>query len=349
MRKKFCIQRLVVCLCVTAIATEATTRVYHLARWGMSIIDGETDSAIAADAELGWKAKENYRFIGARFKSDGTEYKISLSQDRNGFRTFGDVGSGKPKVLVIGDSDTHALEASDDRTFYAMIKAWLDVEIFAYGVSGYGNLQQLKVLERFYDLVKPDLILWQLSVDDLNDNVPELDEGTPDIGRKRPYWIDGKVNYTYHNPQPRHAGLGYCRLCGAIERAWRRLLPQADFAKTTLLRETRELNVLKSIQTTDRIMAMVKKKAGSVPIFAFVTGAADSEEGAKYEKVIAEMSRNHDILLLDGVEKDVTTAAQDGLVTKAADHVHLNEAGHRILGETLVRFLTPHVLSSSDR
>jgi hypothetical protein len=170
--QKKLISRLFLFVCSFLIASaETATRLYHLLRWDVPVIDGQPSETSGApptivDPELGWRPKEGYRYDGTRRNSDGTKYNARITQDANGFRMFGDLNSGKPRVLVIGDSDTQAIEVSDDNTYYAILKQRLDIEVFAYGARGYGTLQELMILEKYYDVIKPDLVLWQYSIDD---------------------------------------------------------------------------------------------------------------------------------------------------------------------------------------
>jgi hypothetical protein len=335
-------------LSLLMLAAEMATRLYHLLRWDMSLIDGHPRevngfSPITRDANLGWRATENYRFDGKRSSSDGTEYAVSVTQDANGFRMFGDLTSGKPRILVIGDSDTHAIEVSDDKTYYAILKQSLDVEVFAYGGYGYGSLQEWMIFDKYYDLIKPDLVLWQYSIDDLIDNSLALEtaRGVNNHGL-RPYWIDGKI--THHLPETdttdwRQFALHHCRFCctmiSRLEKIARRDTVEAETSKG----KSAHFELLKSVETTDEIMEMVAKRAHSTPVFTFVTGAVDSYHGPEYEEALAAISRRHNIFHLDQIENAVVAAEKSGLAVKTSDQVHWNELGHHIVGQALANSL----------
>src|SRR5262245_33273184 len=151
-----CLPFFSVLFCV--IAGEALVRMYHFFRWDISIVDGQPTyvgdlSPITLDSELGWRATENYRSKGLKYSSDGSSYLATASQDERGFLMFGNLSSAKPRVFVIGDSFTQATAASDQQTYYAVLQRLLDVEVFAYGSGGYGNLQEFMILERYLDLI----------------------------------------------------------------------------------------------------------------------------------------------------------------------------------------------------
>lgn len=322
---------------------ETTIRLYHFLRWDISMINGEPRQIggpppMSVDPDLGWRPTENYRFDGKRRSSDGTNYDVTITQDARGFRMFGDLNSVKPRVLVIGDSDTHAIEASDDKTYYAILKQLLDVEVFAYGARGYGSLQELMILDKYYDLIKPDLVVWQYSIDDFSDNTPELD-ALYNRGTSRPYWMDGKIVHISPNRDrgelPLFA-LGQCRFCHAVTTRLDKLaVVRSASAETEASKnEFAHSAFVKSIEITDAITEMVAKRVHSAPIFAFVTGT-----NRPYEQALAAICRRHNIILLAQIENAVVTAEKNGAAVRVADQLHWNELGHSIVGEALANSL----------
>jgi hypothetical protein len=343
----------VVSVLLLIVTAEIIIRFYHFLRWDISMIYGQPTemggmSPITIDAGLGWRATENYRFEGKKHSADGREYRAEISQDRNGFRMFGDLTSGKPRVFVIGDSFTHAIEASDDKTYYAILKQSLDVEVFAYGGRGYGSLQEWMILEKYFDLIKPDLILWQFSTNDLIDNSPDLEAASTinNHGSPRPYWVNDQIAYILpkeDTAELRFFALRHCRFCYVV-------INRLDKLAAVTLKQTVETETskgkpahpafLKSVEATDEIMEMVRKRALSIPIFAFAIGTADPYHGPEYEEALAEICRRRNIILLDQIEKAVLAAKENGAVVLAADQDHWNELGHRIAGEALANSLT---------
>ncbi len=201
------------------LAVECGIRLYHYLRWDISIVDGHaltqsrpTFSSITLDEKLGWRATENYHFDGIKRNFDGTEYHATVSQDSNGFRLFGNVSSGKPRIFVIGDSFTQATDVSDDKTYYAVLDRVLDVEVFGYGVGGYGSLQEFLQFEKYLDLVKPNLIVWQYSTDDLinNSSALESESSINSNGMVRSYLKNDQIEYVL----PRKLGFFFFSPCG---------------------------------------------------------------------------------------------------------------------------------------
>ena len=190
------------------IAGEILLRIYHFLWWDISVIDGQPRrqsspriAPIAFDDQLGWRATENYHFNETKQSFDGTPYFARVSQDSRGFRLFGELSTSKPKVFVIGDSMTQAVEVSDDQTYYSRLKRLLDIEVFAYGGGGYGTLQEFLIFDKYVDLIKPDIVLWQFSNNDIINNAPDLEAASTinNNGLVRPYLVNGHIQYLHPN------------------------------------------------------------------------------------------------------------------------------------------------------
>jgi hypothetical protein len=105
-------------LCVLFLGAEAVLRAYYWHRGPTSFFTAAyRHSLITLDDHLGWRATENVRVKTTMKNADGSEYPVVLSQDEHGFRLAGAAaGRRLARVLVVGDSFTHAREVSDDRT-----------------------------------------------------------------------------------------------------------------------------------------------------------------------------------------------------------------------------------------
>jgi GDSL-like Lipase/Acylhydrolase family len=336
------------------LAGEVALRTWHYFRWHISFSDGQPRdlgnlSSITFDQQLGWRATPNYRFSGIRRSSDGSEYSVDISQDENGFRMYGDLRLSAPRVFVIGDSFTQAVQVSDDKTFYAPLKA-LNMNVFAYGASGYGSLQEFMILDKYFDVIKPDLIIWEYSTNDIVNNSPELEAASTNNNNDmvRPYWVDGAVHYILprnHATTLRMLALRYSRLSYII-------LNRLDTLRAMLRLRTVEMDsspgepfhpqFLRALAATDGIIGLVRKRAGQVPIVGFTVGA-DPIYGPEYIEGFHEVSQNHGVILAD-VEGPVLAAEQQGTVVRAADGSHWNEKGHHIAGLALTKFLSEHRL-----
>jgi len=334
---------------------ELALRTWHYFRWHVSFLEGQPGdlrnlSPITVDAQLGWRATPNYRFSGKKRSADKTEYSVDMSQDANGFRMFGDLTSSARRVFVIGDSFTQAVQVSDDKTYYAPLKA-LNMNVFAYGGGGYGSLQEYMILDKYFDVIKPDLIIWQYSTNDIVNNSPEL-EAASTINNNdmvRPYLVDETVQYILprnHAAALRLFALRYSRLLYII-------LNSMDRLRTTLPLHTVEMEsspgevahpqFLKALATTDEIIGKVRRRVGRVPIVGFIVGADKVVYGPEYIEGFQKVSLNHQVMLAD-VEYEVLKADRLGTVVIAEDKAHWNEMGHHIASLALTKFLSEHKL-----
>src|SRR5262245_50338318 len=270
-----------IALFLVLLAGEGLLRVYHRLRFDVSFIGGQSLnpgnslSNLTLDSVLGWRATENYRSEGPRLRSDRTSHIVKFSQDGNGFRMFGDLSTHKPRIFVVGDSYTQAVNASDDETYFAVMKRHVDAEVFAYGAGGFGSLQEYMIFDKYVDLIRPDLILWQFTGNDIVNNSPVLEAKSVinNNGLTRPYLIDNEVRYILAKDlrNVRTFSIKYCRLCYTILNRIDLLRASQDTVEdeTSVGERSRPL-FMEALRTTDEIIGRVRKRAGSIPIIAFV-------------------------------------------------------------------------------
>ncbi len=327
----------------TLCAGEMAFRCYQRVRWGIplraEVIRPSPSFPVVLDAQRGWRAVENFHSVTTQKSVDGSTYTRTLSQNEYGFRMFGEVHTQRMKVLVIGDSVTHALEASDDKTYYAVMKDALNVEVFAYGVIGYGTLQEYLVLDRYLDDIKPDLILWQFCSNDFVNNSVELEEQSTweNSGTVRPYLIDGQIRYVLARKGAtlRQFAQQHSRLLHVIFGRLDTLTTSPQTIETHIEQfGMKHEGFLRSLRVTEALMGKVKSRAGKIPI-----GAFSADEKQPYLEAFQALSTQHGMHFLGSVRPALRAAEQGGSVVLAADGNHWNEAGHRVVGETLAAAL----------
>ena len=155
------------------------------------------------DEQLGWRPKEHFQLQRTIYDSQGDTYEALFQTTKGGFREFGDVNSERFKVLFLGDSYTQSVEVSNEQTFYRRIADSLPVEVFAFGQAGYGNLQELMILEEVVEEIDPDLLVLQVCDNDFIDNHFQLEwEALYSPFLRRPYLgIDDSIQYRLPVPQ----------------------------------------------------------------------------------------------------------------------------------------------------
>ena len=95
---------------------------------------GYPTAATMTHEKMGWTAKPNFVFNGPVKDGTGSDYEIHFATDQNSFRFFGNPQAEQRKLLVFGDSYTHAIEVSNDKTYYGLLQDSLeDVALFAFG------------------------------------------------------------------------------------------------------------------------------------------------------------------------------------------------------------------------
>ncbi|RMG16164.1 MAG: SGNH/GDSL hydrolase family protein [Planctomycetota bacterium] len=132
------------------------------------------------DERLGWRLRPG---LEATVSSPG-EYRHRIRVNARGFRGAACDPRAPLRVALVGDSFLAGLGVRDDELVSSRLAAALGegVSVGNYGVPGYGQLQELLLLEELLPRDRPDLVLLFLYVrNDLDDNV-----GTFDAARSVP-------------------------------------------------------------------------------------------------------------------------------------------------------------------
>ncbi len=330
---------LVACLAIGEIAI----RVVHLMRDGIPFAEAPSGriGPIVLDPHLGWRATDWYAQDLAEQTSKGVVYAVHRSQGWHGFRQYGNVGSRRPKLLVIGDSFTQATAVSDDHTYHALLKRDLGMEVFAYGAGGYGTLQEYLILDEVFDALQPSVLLWQFCTNDFinNDHALEVASTINNNGWIRPYWEHGQI--ALRSPKP--SGVQTREWISRHSRFLYFLVSRLDRLRARAIRETVERTIeregfahpgfARSVQTTDELMGQVRARVGTIPIHAF---SCEKEE--PYNSAFARIAQHYNIHYWAEVSdaiREALAAGEDVL----ADDGHWNERGHAIVAERLA----PHL------
>lgn len=324
---------------------EVVIRSVHLIRDGIPFFEsnaGGRIGPITLDQDLGWKATEHYQEALVERTKNGTLYPVRRSQTQYGFRSFGDVNSRRLKMLVMGDSFTHATAVSDDRTYHALLSKLLDVEVFAYGAGGYGTLQEFLVLDRYLDIIRPDIILWQYCVNDFinNDNELERLSRINNNGWVRPYWRNGKVQLL----SPKESSLQVRDWINRHSRFLYFVVTRLDRLRAANTRDTVEVDIeaegmrhagfARAVAVTDELMGRVRARVGTRPIMAF-----DCTEAEPYSQAFRGISAHHAITYWDDVPQSVQAADARGEDVYCADGSHWSERGHELAAQALAKHI----------
>src|SRR5438552_2866004 len=86
-------------------------------------LDRSMSHLVDQDEMLGWRVAPDQNETYKMTDATGTVYLVRYKTGPHGFRLFGNPNStDETKVLIIGDSFTHAINVSNDQTYYALMQ-----------------------------------------------------------------------------------------------------------------------------------------------------------------------------------------------------------------------------------
>jgi len=309
---------------------EATLRAYDWTQGRPLVGDAPF---LVRDSELGWRPNGNLSVERALVDASGTAYRARVSTERDGFRHFPDA-NGRPRILIIGDSFTHAVEVDDERAYWAVFaRRHPEHAVFAIGAGGYGTLQEALLLERVGPRVQPDVVIWQFCDNDLTNNLFEAERRSVRHNNltRRPYWEDAIV---YRHPAP----WPFAMMDRWYQATGLRALKIAQVHGHRLLSALRGQTdedgfggadgpalSARAIAVTKAILSRTRAGPGThLSFHACQSGGNDFRE-------ISEASGLHFL----GDYGPQITARRSELEVFTGDGRHLNDHGHAVLGDLL--------------
>lgn len=295
------------------------------------------------DKTCGWLAREYYQYNGEMKDQKGVSYPLEITFDNFGFRRWGnpDVANRK-KVLFLGDSYTAAIQTSDDRLFYKLLGDSLNIEVFAYGAAGFSNVQEYLTLTRYFDEVKPDLVVWQLCSNDFIDNYWALEEQAGyRVGVRRPYMLeDGSLTNRLAATYPRNVKPWSYFLYFILKRIAE---AQGTFDRPPAVLAEKYIGdqnlgyepFARSVRMTDVVFK--KMKAFLPPQTRLLVFDADDFH-PQYEQ-FDRLCRENQIPFADSLAVYLKHAERAGECVHADDGFHWNNRGN----EFVAAFLKPHL------
>lgn len=293
---------------------------------------------------LGWETAANV-FSKEILKGYG---EIKYSTTKWGFRVFGNVNTIKTKIFVIGDSITQANTVSNGNAYYDYLKKKNNnIEIFAYGGGGYGSLQEYMILDKYIDKIKPDIILWQFSYNDIINNDHELESASfiNNNHMVRPYYIQGHIEWLYPTE---NRGLIYkivqsSYLLRLLDIRLKILRAEKIGSIEDKLSENQPL-LKKSLITTSEILGLARKRVGNIPILAF---SADNQKWLG--NAFFDICNTYAIHYIPGIPEAIQAAKKSGISVDGSPYdPHWNSVGHSIVGEIILNYIIKMKLLNND-
>ena len=290
---------------------------------------------------------ERYGFARTAPKSEITEVNdknnltrnVSIQYFEHGFKRWGNLTSNKTKVLIVGDSFTEMRQASNGEEWFKVLEDKYEVELFVYGIGGWGSLQEYMLIEDYYDKVRPDVIIWQFYFNDFANNYYEFDKNEYPYNSfsYRPYLENGKIVYRLPLPNSwfrehskiaelvlinydllmrsfadKNKDVFYSRNYG--DGFWKR-----NFSESLLFRG----HFNDTLAVTEEIFQMGRNKAGKTPMYLF---SADS----RLEDVERKIAQSANMSYIQGVALEIAKYPEEEVL--AVDG-HWNPKGNKIAGE----------------
>ncbi len=296
--------------------------------------------------KYGWVVSGNSQSRQVVEDSPGKLVEIKIKYFDNGFKRWGNVNTKKIKMLILGDSYTEMNCVSNGEEWYSYLeKEFKDLELFVYGAGGYGSLQEYMVLDDYIDMIKPDLILLQFCENDFTNNLYDLDMLNYPYNNhsSRPYLVNGAI--VYKDPLPfselRKSSFIVNRILkiydkiafGMAKRDLQAYKKQRDIQFHNLSKKEKDnFRQLKkeSFLITNQIMAMIKKRAGIVPVY-FLDISFSVYSRAQ------ELCKKNNLIYVPDINESVIASAKDHKVRVVNDG-HWNKFGNKIAGEKLVGY-----------
>jgi len=261
--------------------------------------------------------------------------RVHYTTGEHGFRRWGDPASPKPKVLVVGDSYTESIMISDGETYADLLaRRRPDCEWFVYGCGGWGTLQELMLLRRHIDAIRPDLVILQMSANDLVNNSHALESISTDNNNQmtRPYWENGEVVRRF--PENGSYGPVYNLLRSSYLLRIARVNVQALQRRGAVSPEDRmtakDPLIADATRTTVDLLRQWRTACGPAAAVAFCADPAPPYWSP------ARVCRKADLRFIEGVGDAVAAAKKRGeQVDGSPIDAHWNARGHAIAADHL--------------
>ena len=294
------------------------------------------------DARLGWVPISNVRYDFTLRAQNGEAYVVDYATNEFGFRLWGDPTSDRPRIAFIGDSFTQDPNMSNEFAYFSQVARALPVEVFAVGGGGYGTLQELLILDRYWTSIKPTHVVLQFCSNDVQNNHYGSEALSIVRAQKnfRPYFVDGQFLYRdapYYRFFARHSSL-FRFLDERLQN-----LQYSWFGGYSRPKDADRIAALRAnaVTVTREILHMIKDLGREgVKWYMFSCSAANSEWINLAEATGFQPIR--------GVADAVAAAAAQQLSVHTADGAHWNDLGHEIAGQVISEHLEKELSPVTD-
>jgi lysophospholipase L1-like esterase len=246
----------------------------------------------------------------------------------------------KSKFFFLGDSYTQSVEVSNEHAFFNILKDSLNIEVFAFGQSGYGTLQEYMILDKYLDLIQPDLIVLQTCDNDFLDNHFVLErEGGYNVRLRRPYLtLNNEVVYRMPIPEWKH-WLSYSKFLTLLANKLEWIFTDQEgkvIAEAYIAEDERAYKPYNdAIKITGMILdSLVERVPENIRLIGFSSSV--------YQPQLDDMRglfEERGIPLHDESAQLLYDVRGEGRSVHSADGFHWNIGGHQVIAEGLLPIL----------
>ena len=297
--------------------------------------------------KYGWDLPENTTCRRIVEDSPGRTRRITIRYFNNGFKRWADPDTKKTKIFILGDSFTEMIWVSTGEEWYSYLqKEFTNSEFFVYGVRGFGSLQEFMALSDYIGIIKPDIIILQFCSNDLCDNLYVLDLKSYPFNNHgvRPYLENGNIVYRLTVPfswlreRSFTADLLLYVYDGIMRKtSARTFLPDTKRKKFLLEYGTKDKEI-KRLQeeafiVTQKIMNMIKRKAGKIPVYFLDLSSPDDLRG-RYS------CEGAGFIYIPGISGYLASKEKEGYCVTVPHDKHWNVLGNKFIGERLAEYFS---------
>ena len=290
------------------------------------------------DEKFGWLPKVNYVFDGEMRDAANVAHPVHLKTDNRGFKAFAPKDSLKkaPNVLFLGDSYVQAVEVSNEEAFYSQMAKQYQMNVFAFGISGWGNYQEYLLLDKYFEEIKPDIIVWEICTNDVIDDYEKLElEALYQTKLRRPYLdLDGDEYFAYPVP----FSVKMCESSKLFEAIYKffvktemKITPEnsAEFKMGKMGRKYPPYD--HALKVMKNIFEKAKQRIGAKTKLYVVNTSSIQPFASDYTEMCNQLNINYIIEVSAALDK----AKSEGKVVHSIDGWHWSVLGHQIVAETI--------------